>query len=149
MKNHSQSNIKKDERIKNYRNILNFGHTIGHAIETFSLEQENRKHLLHGEAIAVGMVCESFLSNILCKLKDEELAEITRFILGKYKAVELNQMDNHRLIELMKHDKKNDKGDINFSLLSSIGKCEINKTAKADLIIESLKYYIEQLKIFN
>jgi 3-dehydroquinate synthase len=56
-------------------------------------------------------------------------------------------MDKHRLIELMKHDKKNDKGDINFSLLSEIGKCEINKTATADMIIDSLKYYSEQSKL--
>lgn len=138
-----------DPKEQNVRKSLNFGHTIGHAIETFSLEHDNRKHLLHGEAIAVGMVCEAYLSNKICKLSDPELLEIVQFIIGKYKSVPLEDMDMHRLIELMKHDKKNDKGDINFSLLSAIGKCEINKTAKPDLIKESLKYYIQQVKLMN
>ena len=71
------------------------------------------------------------------------------FIFGKYKAVKLDAMDAHRLIELMRHDKKNEKGEINFSLLSSIGKCEINKSAKADLVIDSLKYYTEQVKLMK
>ncbi|MBA3704521.1 MAG: 3-dehydroquinate synthase [Bacteroidetes bacterium] len=138
-----------DPKEQNIRKMLNFGHTVGHAIETFSLEHDNRKHLLHGEAIAIGIVCESYLSNKLCKLSDNELHEITQFILKTYKSLTLEEIDTHRLIELMKHDKKNDKGDINFSLLSAIGKCEINKTAKPDLIKESLKYYIEQVKLIN
>lgn len=129
------------------RKTLNFGHTIGHALETFSLEQSNKKHLLHGEAIAIGMICEAYLSHKICKLKKNELEEITSFIIANYKTVKIEEMDKHRLIELMKHDKKNDKGDINFSLLSEIGKCEINKTATADMIIDSLKYYSEQSKL--
>lgn len=141
--------VLEDPTENNIRKILNFGHTIGHAIETFALEQNNRKQLLHGEAIAVGMICEAYLSNMLCKLTSGELKQITQFILSKYKAVKIDELDFHRLIELMKHDKKNNKGDINFSLLSSIGKCEINKTAKPDLIKESLNYYKEQTKLFN
>jgi len=131
------------------RKTLNFGHTVGHALETFSLEHHNKKHLLHGEAIAVGMVCEAFLSHKLCKLKKNELEEISSFIFSIYNSIKMEEMDKHRLIELMKHDKKNNKGAINFSLLSAIGKCEINKTATADLIIESLKYYSEQAKLYK
>lgn len=138
-----------DPKEQNIRKFLNFGHTIGHAIETFSLEHDNRKHLLHGEAIAVGMICEAYLSNKICKLSDVELSEIVQFIIGRFKCVPLENMDMHRLLELMKHDKKNDTGDINFSLLSAIGKCEINKTAKPDLIKESLKYYIQQAKLIK
>jgi len=130
------------------RKVLNFGHTIGHAIETFSLEQENKKQLLHGEAIAIGMICEAYLSHQICKLSLAELQEITQFIFNKYKAVKFDMEDSHRLIELMKHDKKNENGEIIFSLLSSIGKCEINKKVKPDIIIESLKYYIDQVKSF-
>lgn len=141
--------VSEDPTEQNSRKVLNFGHTIGHAIETFSLEHENKKHLLHGEAIAVGMVCEAFLSYKICKLSKDELMEITDFVIGKFKAVKLDEMDTHRLIELMKHDKKNEKGDINFSLLSAIGKCEINKKAKADQIIEALKYYSEQVKLMK
>lgn len=141
--------VTEDPQELNIRKVLNFGHTIGHAIETFSLEHENRKHLLHGEAIAAGMVCEAYLSNKICKLSSSELKEITHFITDKYKTIQLDETDFQRLIELMRHDKKNEKGDINFSLLSAIGKCEINKKAKADQIIESLKYYSEQVKLMK
>lgn len=141
--------VLEDPTEQNIRKVLNFGHTIGHAIETFSLEHENKKRLLHGEAIAVGMVCEAYLSHKICKLSKDELKEITEFIIGKFKSVKLDELDFHRLIELMQHDKKNEKGDINFSLLSEIGKCEINKKAKADQIIDSLKYYTEQVKLMK
>lgn len=139
--------VGEDPREQGIRKVLNFGHTVGHAIETFSMEKNSQKHLLHGEAVAVGMVCEAFLSHKICKLSNDSLKQITQFILSKYKAVQLDEMDSHRLIELMRHDKKNEKGEINFSLLSSIGKCEINKKAKADIIIESLKYYTGQVKL--
>ncbi|MBL8152533.1 MAG: 3-dehydroquinate synthase, partial [Blastocatellia bacterium] len=139
--------VKIDPKEAGIRKILNFGHTIGHAIETFSLEHDNKKHLLHGEAIAIGMICEAYLSSKICKMKKSDLDDITIFILSNYKAIKLEEMDKHRLIELMKHDKKNEKGNIQFSLLSEIGKCEINKTATADLIIESLKYYSDSVKL--
>jgi 3-dehydroquinate synthase len=141
--------VLEDPTERGIRKVLNFGHTIGHAVETFSLEQENKKQLLHGEAIAVGMICEAYLSHKICRLNIAELEEITYFIMSKYKSIKLDMEDSHRLIELMKHDKKNEKGEINFSLLSNIGKCEINKKVKPDMIIESLKYYIEQVKSFK
>jgi 3-dehydroquinate synthase len=138
--------VMEDPREQGIRKILNFGHTIGHAIETFSLEHNNKHSLLHGEAIAAGMVCEAFLSNKLHKLTNGELEQITEYILAHFPAAELGQMDHHRLIELMKHDKKNAGGQINFSLLSSIGQCDINKSARADDIIEALRYYTTRLK---
>jgi 3-dehydroquinate synthase len=141
--------VTEDPKEEGLRKILNFGHTVGHAIETFSLETTAGKHLLHGEAIAVGMICEAYISNAAGKLTAKELEEITGFILEKFKPVKIGEMDSHRLIELMKHDKKNEKGDLYFSLLSSIGKCEINKKVKADLIIESLKYYSQETKRYK
>ena len=141
--------VLEDPKEKDIRKMLNFGHTIGHAIETFSLEQDHKTTLLHGEAVAVGMICEAYLSNKICKLPKPGLEEITHFILGHYKNVTIGQMDFHRLVELMKHDKKNEKGDINFSLLSAIGKCEINKKAKADQIIDALNYYTQEQKLYS
>ncbi len=129
------------------RKSLNFGHTIGHAVETCSLEEARPESLLHGEAIAVGMVCEAYLSHKLCGLSAKELKLITDFILEKYPALYIDQMDNQHLIELMGHDKKNENGTINFSLLSAIGNCEINKTASETLIEEALYYYSEQLEL--
>ncbi len=141
--------VLEDPHEQNIRKVLNFGHTVGHAIETFFLEHGSKKQLLHGEAVAVGMVCEAYLSSKVCKLSASELQEITEFIIDKYKSVKLDDTDPHRLIELMKHDKKNEKGEINFSLLSSIGKCEINKKVSSAQIIESLKYYSEQVRLMK
>ncbi|MGZ4118460.1 MAG: 3-dehydroquinate synthase, partial [Bacteroidia bacterium] len=95
--------VLEDPKEKGIRKVLNFGHTVGHAVETFFLEQDSKKHLLHGEAIAIGMICEAYLSQRICKLSVEELEEITYFILSKYKAVKIDLEDAHRLIELMKH----------------------------------------------
>jgi 3-dehydroquinate synthase len=138
-----------DPTEKGQRRILNFGHTIGHALETFSLENGQKQNLLHGEAIAAGMVCEAYLSHKINKLSSADLSTISGFIMNTFAPVMLHKMDHHRLIELMKHDKKNDLGDINFSLLSGIGKCDINKTAKADQIIEALKYYTDHAKLLR
>lgn len=130
---------------KNIRKTLNFGHTIGHAIETHFLEKD-KEALLHGEAIAIGMICEAYLSNKVSGLSAKDLKEITNFILSVYKPVKIKESTYDRFLELMQHDKKNEKGKINFSLLSSIGKCEINVGATADQIKASLNYYSEQIK---
>lgn len=140
--------VKEDFHEHTIRKSLNFGHTVGHAIETIMLETLNKKTLLHGEAIALGMIVECYLSNKICKLNKNSLKEITEFIISAYKPTKINESDFDRLIELMKHDKKNDDSDINFSLLSEIGKCEINKTAKPDLIIEALKYLNKEIKFY-
>ncbi len=132
---------------KNIRKTLNFGHTIGHAIETHFLEEESKTPLLHGEAIAIGMICEAYLSNKVSGLSNKDLKEITNFILSVYKPVKIEESILNRLLQLMKHDKKNEKGNINFSLLSSIGKCEINVSASTTLIAESLNYYSEQIML--
>ena len=143
--------VKKDPYEKNIRKSLNFGHTIGHALETYFLEIKNGQNsLLHGEAIAVGMVCEAYLSNRILKLSDKNLEEITQFILTIYKPIHITEKNYSRLIELMSHDKKNVKGQLNFSLISAIGKCEINQIVKITLVKDSLKYYSEQVgKMFQ
>ncbi|MDF2436833.1 MAG: aroB [Bacteroidota bacterium] len=136
--------ILEDPNEANLRKILNFGHTIGHAIESFFLM--NNKTLLHGEAIAVGMICEAYISSKECGLSDVALSEITSYILDSYKAVPIKTTDHAKLIELMKHDKKNENDSIMFSLLSGIGKCEINCKVNNDVILESLKYYSGKTK---
>ncbi|CAN5918443.1 3-dehydroquinate synthase [soil metagenome] len=122
------------------RKILNFGHTIGHALESFFLER-GEASLLHGEAVVAGMICESWMSNQLAGLKENELEEIKYTLLQLYGTVNVDSMDDHRLIELMRHDKKNESGSINFTLLDAIGKPIINKKAAATDIIEALNYY--------
>jgi 3-dehydroquinate synthase len=136
--------VQEDPLEKNIRKILNFGHTIGHALESYFLE--NQQSLLHGEAIAIGMICEAYLSNRIIGLPDDSLKELSSFLLSVYSPVRINETACERIIELMVHDKKNTGGQLNFSLLSAIGKCEINQTASADLIKEALNYYTEQAR---
>ncbi len=138
--------VQEDPFDKGIRKALNFGHTVGHAVETYFLEQNGQEYFLHGEAIAVGMICEAYISNRTAKLPDSELKDITSFILPRFTTIKLQETALDRIIELMAHDKKNEKEQIHFSLISSIGKCIINKTASQDLIKESLKYYLEHVK---
>ena len=122
------------------RKKLNFGHTIGHALEGLVLEREE-KTVLHGEAVALGMICESWISVQEAGLTTEEHEEIVRNIRRYFPLQSLNPMDDHRLIELMRHDKKNEKGDIRMVLLKSIGACSTGKTVSPDRIISALDYY--------
>jgi 3-dehydroquinate synthase len=121
------------------RKALNFGHTIGHAIESHALDTENP--LTHGEAIAIGMICEAYLSKVLNKLSDDELNDITQFLLKIYGTYNIEQFDVQSLIALMRQDKKNDGDEINFTFLPKIGEVAVNCTATPQYIIESLNYY--------
>jgi 3-dehydroquinate synthase len=132
--------VLEDPKEKKERKLLNFGHTIGHAIESCSLINDELP-LLHGEAIAIGMICESYLSNLALELTAKELKEISSTILSFYSTYELDDSKFHQLIELMKHDKKNNTSGINFTLLKAIGEGEVNHEVEVDLIIESLNYY--------
>lgn len=132
---------------KGLRKALNFGHTIGHAIESMALETDNP--LTHGEAIAIGMICEAYLSKtclpegkILRGMPDSDLQAITQFILKHYGKYDIQSFDRQRLIALMMQDKKNETAAINFSLLNKIGDVEVNCTANVELIEESLEYYL-------
>ncbi len=125
---------------KGLRKVLNFGHTIGHAIEGYALTNDPTP-LTHGEAIAIGMVCEAYLSAKYCKLSQEELTEISSYILSLYPKYHIKPESFEELLALMQSDKKNEEGVLLFSLLDKIGNCVFNcKVNKAD-IINSLSYY--------
>jgi 3-dehydroquinate synthase len=137
-------NIKKyfvdnDPTEKNIRKSLNFGHTVGHAFESLSMEQN--RPVLHGYAVAWGMIAELFLSMKKCGLDKEELERLTGWLLNIYGKLEIDKKEDERLIELMMHDKKNEAGKINFSLISKPGKIIINNECETELIIESLDYF--------
>jgi len=122
------------------RKILNFGHTIGHAIETMLLDTEG--HLLHGEAIAVGMICESFLSYSKGMLTDQELDEIVEYILSIYGDVIPTKLTKHRqILANMKKDKKNKGGKVMFSLLDGIGSCQYDIECSTQELKDSFLYY--------
>ena len=128
-----------DPKEAGMRKVLNFGHTIGHAIESYFLNTENP--LLHGEAIALGMVCELYLSSSICGFDSRKLDSITDHILSLYKPVRLGQRIYDDLLSFMRHDKKNSDGNINFTLLLDIGDPIIDQNADEILIKEALGFY--------
>lgn len=126
---------------KGLRKILNFGHTIGHAVESWSLRHDEQP-LLHGEAIAIGFICEAWLSVKRNGLKQSELEEIVKTLKNIYPAYKLDKSSYPELLEIMKNDKKNTAGKISFSLLTEIGKCGFDVFCTEDEIFESLDYYL-------
>ena len=122
------------------RKSLNFGHTVGHAIETNSLLHDAHP-LSHGEAIAIGMVCEAYLSYKKTGLSDHELEEITGVIDRLFPRYPLNEKNHSDLCALMLKDKKNQNGLINCTLLTQIGQCKVDNICTNAELYESLTFY--------
>ncbi|QWX85357.1 3-dehydroquinate synthase [Cellulophaga sp. HaHaR_3_176] len=135
--------VLKDPTEQNLRKILNYGHTLGHAVESYFLESENHDLLLHGEAIAAGMILEGFLSYKLTSLPLEELEDIKSTFLSRYKKVEFTDHDILNILKLLKFDKKNSHGNINFVLLKNIGDTVIDIKVPEELLHEAFAYYKE------
>jgi len=133
--------VLKDPKEQNIRKILNFGHTLGHAIESFYLESEDKVSLTHGEAIAIGMVCESYMSSKILNFPIKNVVEIKKVILSIYNKTNLLLEDFSGILELLKHDKKNVKGRVNFVLLNDYEDYKLDCEVSNDLIIESMKFY--------
>jgi len=133
--------IANDLTENNIRKALNFGHTVGHAIESLAMEQQ--RPVLHGYAVAYGMIAELFLSEKMCGFPPKQIEELTRWMLAVYGKFEITKDDFERLYQLMTHDKKNDSGRINFTLLPKIGEIEINQNCSKDLIFEALNFYLK------
>ena len=134
-----QSIVEVDVKEGGLRKILNFGHTIGHAIETFYLD--GSKHLLHGEAIAIGMICEGYLSHLITGLNLSEVDQIKSHLLAIYNKQDIEDVDINDLFSYMQNDKKNVGGQISFSLLDKIGSCLWDQSCDRDMILQSLTYY--------
>ncbi|MCB0768247.1 MAG: 3-dehydroquinate synthase [Flavobacteriales bacterium] len=132
--------VKADPRETGLRRVLNFGHTIGHGIEAHSWESPQRA-LLHGEAVAIGMICEAWLSWRLDLLEREAYDRIADQLLALYKPYQFDSADNHRLIELMRNDKKNSAGRFRFTLLTAIGKARTDVNVTAAQVQEALEHY--------
>ena len=133
--------VSEDPTEKGLRKILNFGHTLGHAIESFYLENDNKTTLLHGEAIAIGMILEAYISSKTNSLSLKDLNEISEGILKTFSKITFEKEDLKAIIELLKHDKKNSHGVIKFVLLESIGKAKIDCEVDNAIILEAFEYY--------
>ncbi|MXV52041.1 3-dehydroquinate synthase [Pedobacter sp. HMF7647] len=134
-----------DPKEKGLRKILNFGHTIGHAVESYFLDK-GKNALLHGEAIAIGMICEAFLSHSCNNLPKEDLNLICQYLCKVFPVRAIDESVYPDLISVMQNDKKNEKDKIGFALLSKIGKCDFNIYPDEKQIIESLGFYNDLLK---
>jgi 3-dehydroquinate synthase len=133
--------VTQDPKEKGLRKILNFGHTIGHAIESILLDSDD--HLLHGEAIAIGMICEGYLSYLKGYLKIEEAEEIKQTFISIYGQKKKSLPSQEMIWSMMKHDKKNIDGRIMFSLLNKIGEANINQAISYEEVNESLIFYAQ------
>jgi 3-dehydroquinate synthase len=122
------------------RKLLNFGHTVGHALESYLLTQPGRE-ILHGEAVAAGMVCEAWLSVRRNLLSEEELDKIETFLFSVFEKVQFVILETEAIAEYALQDKKNAGATINCTLLQSIGSGVYDQPVTLEELAASLRYY--------
>lgn len=137
-----RSIVAQDPKEEGLRKVLNFGHTIGHALETLLLYSSTPlPPIPHGYAVLYGMIAESYLSHVLLGLDKGVITQLASVMNEYYGKPQCSCKDTDKLIELMRQDKKNlNKDEINFTLLKSIGNPVINQVADVSLIRESIDY---------
>ncbi|MBO4611982.1 MAG: 3-dehydroquinate synthase [Bacteroidaceae bacterium] len=133
--------VEEDPLEHGIRKALNLGHTVGHAFESLAMA-ENRT-VLHGYAVAWGLVCELYLSAKRIGFPKDKLWQTLQFVKENYGTFAFSCKQCDRLFELMTHDKKNTAGEVNFTLLGEVGDIRINQTANRDEIMDMLDFYRE------
>ncbi len=133
--------VEKDPFEKNLRKTLNYGHTLGHAIESYFLENPEKETLLHGEAIAVGIILATYISKESCGFSDETLFDISNSIFKFFPKQSFTEKDIKAIINLLVFDKKNRNGKVLFVLLEDIGRHKTNCMVSNDLIYKAFDYY--------
>ncbi len=128
--------VSRDEKEEGPRRLLNFGHTVGHAIE--ALSQEISHPLLHGEAVSIGMAAEGRISKLLGLLSDEEYANLEQSIIQAGLPIEVPGFNVNEIMEKIKSDKKNEKGETNWTLLQNIGKAIYNQKVDDSIVRKAL-----------
>ena len=131
--------VTKDFKEQNIRKTLNFGHTIGHAVESLFLK--TNKIIPHGEAVALGMIMETQLSLLENLISEETAEKVIQQIRRFYPYISIDEFSNEEILSLMLNDKKNENGKINFSILTAIGKCNYDYKVTKAAIIQSLDFY--------
>lgn len=137
--------VANDPHEQGIRKALNLGHTIGHAFESLALA-ENRP-VLHGYAVAWGLVCELYLSYVTIGFPKDILQQTIQFVRRIYGPFLFTCKQYDQLYELMKHDKKNSNGIINFTLLRDVGDIALNQHANQKLIYETFDFFRESMGI--
>ncbi len=132
--------VRHDFKEKGVRKNLNFGHTIGHAFESFFLKMN--KPVTHGQAIAAGMICESWLSEQRMDMECSKREEIVEMIDRNFPRLPVSENDLPTLMELMRQDKKVREGKLHFSLLKRMGKAVHDKEVSSGLVLKSIEFYL-------
>ena len=131
--------VEQDPTEQGIRKALNLGHTVGHAFESMALDQG--KPVLHGYAVAWGLVCELYLSARIAGFPKQYLTQTVQFIREHYGTFAFDCKQYGRIYELMTHDKKNEGGIINFTLLADIGDIRINQHTTKEDIMDMLDFF--------
>ncbi len=133
--------VQKDPFEQDLRKLLNYGHTVGHALESYMNYQKHIK-LSHGKAVAAGMIIEAYLSYKINDLTLNDLNDIKQSINVIYPVIKLSINDIKQIIDLMQFDKKNENGVIKFVLLNTIGAADFNKEVPEALLFEAFEFYL-------
>jgi 3-dehydroquinate synthase len=133
--------VTKDPTEKGLRKILNYGHTLGHAIESFGLRKNPENPILHGEAIAIGMILATYISSELLDFPKESLYKITSGILSVFKKQSFTKEEIKDICELLIYDKKNSHGKVCFVLLSDFAVHKTNCEVPDSLVESAFSYY--------
>lgn len=128
--------VKSDETEKSQRKLLNFGHTIGHAIEALSVNTKNS--FFHGEAVSIGMAVEAKISYLLKLIKLQELEIINNSLSQTGLPISFSNIATESILKKIASDKKNEKGNVYFTLISGIGKAIYNQIVPNEIIIQAL-----------
>jgi len=130
--------VEQDPLEQDIRKILNFGHTIGHAVESQSYESD--EPLLHGEAVYVGMICEAYIAAQKNLITNEYLEEIVQYIQPIFYKRNAMQ-DSSTIWSLMQKDKKNRRNQVLMSLLNGKGTCTFDVPVSHDEVLQSFSFY--------
>lgn len=136
--------VRHDALEKGIRKNLNFGHTVGHAIESYFLKSGNP--VTHGQAIAAGLICEAWISSRIYQFECTKINEIVKMIDINFDRFNLNESVIPELLDLMRQDKKVREGKLRFSLIRKLGKAVHDIEVELQLVRESIQFYIKRKK---
>ena len=135
--------VESDKYESSIRKILNLGHTIGHAVESYSYISDKVVDLKHGQAIVIGIITELYISHKKFNFPLKDVVTVKEHLKNYFSSILLEEDDIMNIYELMVYDKKNEGSKINFVLLKEIGKPVIDQIVNKDLFIESFRFYNE------
>ncbi|MBT5416726.1 MAG: 3-dehydroquinate synthase [Cryomorphaceae bacterium] len=137
--------VDSDRFESNQRKVLNLGHTIGHAVESYSYMTSSLNELKHGEAIIVGLITELYISHKKLNFPLEDLENIKKTFSEYFNAVTFSDKDVEQIHDLMIYDKKNEGDKVNFVLMKNIGTPVVDQQITKELFIESFRFYSKSL----